>query len=152
MELQDASTPDLSSLTLNEQLRRGAVGRLFILFSQALDLFSRSIVRLFPTICSTKLMVGKILTICSTKLMMGKIPTEDLENRSSASEKSINSLPLAPHPQSSRASPTSNILLNSQNLTLSSTTPSTPPTLHLLQTPIHLGGGSKSTGFAVFQP
>ena len=96
MELQDASTPDLSSLTLNEQLRRGAVGRLFILFSQALDLFSRSIVRLFPTICSTKLMVGKILTICSTKLMMGKIPTEDLENRSSASEKSINSLPTAP--------------------------------------------------------
>ena len=84
MELQDASTPDLSSLTLNEQLRRGAVGRLFILFSQALDLFSRSIVRLFPTICSTKLMVGKILTICSTKLMVGKIPTVDLENRSSA--------------------------------------------------------------------
>ena len=35
-------------------------------------------------------------------IMVGKIPTVDLENRSSTSEKSINSLPLASHPQSSK--------------------------------------------------
>ena len=49
---KSASSSDLSSLTLFEQLRRGAAGRIFILFSQALDLFSRSTVGIFPTICN----------------------------------------------------------------------------------------------------
>ena len=52
----------------------GAGGRLFILFSQALDLFSRSTVGIFPTISFVLQMVGKSLTM-------------DLENRSSAWEK-----------------------------------------------------------------
>ena len=108
-----------SMLDVGEALEEwgcGAGGRIFILFSQALDLFSRSTVGIFPT----------IMTLCQTQwggsgsvgtndgknshrprslhcvwhrvIMVGKIPTVDLENRSSASEKSINSLPLAPHP------------------------------------------------------
>ena len=90
------STSDLSSLTLNEQLRRGAVGRLFILFSQALDLFSRSTVGIFPTISFVLQMVRIFPTISFVLQMVGKSLTMDLENRSSAWEKSINSLPTAP--------------------------------------------------------